>query len=592
MNFYYEKYKLLRKEKKISAKEISNKLSIVRSTLWKWETGKCIPPEHCVKKMAEQLCIPVSEISDLHEEEENSTMNLSYMMKMWTGNSEKIEKENQYFVQTLLEKMNMMQFGTVVTNAILSSVQSIIYIKDINNNYAVVNKTFRRLLSIPDNVSIENKTESSFLSLREGRISRDIDRSVLERGNSLLNKEDFIIGSNKKKWGLYSRHPIYDSCNKICGMICIINDITEIKYKERVAVLLEKALKFSHDVVYLKCYYPTNKLLYISDSVKDVSGYDKKNFINNNRFWIDKCVHEEDTIELKKLHDANSWQENKPYIYRIVKPNGEIRWMEARYTFLDYMKNKCFAVIERDVTDRKNAEELQEILNINVGEMNDGLFIRSLKTGELVYMNSAALKILDGYNINPSNYSSLVKNIAEKILHPDHKDCFLEYIERGNWAPISIWKYYNQNRSVSYLEARISKDIDYKKEEYSITIIRDVTEYITFFYDIMELACRGADECFMVFDNETGSILFSNNQVVNTFGYSKTFMDKYDFWLNKCVYPDDRKKIISLERISNLDKIIYRTVFPNGEIKLIESTRFFRKFKNKNFLLLISRPAA
>ena len=103
---------------------------------------------------------------------------------------------------------------------------------------------------------------------------------------------------------------------------------------------------------------PSNKLIYISESVLSICGYPASDFLENKDFWLQKCVHPEDRAQQKEYRDTKSW----PHIrrYRIIKPDGEVRWIESNIFYKDFIDQKCVGCIDRDITGQINEKEKQD----------------------------------------------------------------------------------------------------------------------------------------------------------------------------------------------------------------------------------------
>ena len=79
-----------------------------------------------------------------------------------------------------------------------------------------------------------------------------------------------------------------------------------------------------------------------------------------------RLVHPDDlekvALSIGKLNKGKSNEEPRPLEYRILLPNGRIKWL--RYTIGEYRKNKGFVGTVQDITKRKTLDlELQQTLN-------------------------------------------------------------------------------------------------------------------------------------------------------------------------------------------------------------------------------------
>ena len=69
---FSENLKTLRKQKGFTQEELASRLHVVRQTVSKWETGKCMPNYAVVKNLWGELKVSVSELMDGEEAEEKS----------------------------------------------------------------------------------------------------------------------------------------------------------------------------------------------------------------------------------------------------------------------------------------------------------------------------------------------------------------------------------------------------------------------------------------------------------------------------------------------------------------------------------------
>ena len=485
MKFYFEKIQMFKNKANISTNALSKAMGVHRATVWSWENGKKIPSELKIRKLADILNVSVNEISDLKPAYVKSEIDLSEVIDPWIQFADENSKDlfskfNKYMFM-IQEQHKKLQRSTIISRALLSSIESILYIKDINNNYITANSAFRELLSLKSDYDVVGKSDFDFFSTIEAKINHEQDKQVLQTGEAIRNVENYILGSRKKKIGLISKIPILDSKNKMVGLIVNIIDITErvkaskdrkllekainniedciwiakvsekniskmdllfinkavekitafnredfyrnpllwenfiqkkyhkqriknrqsnnypivseykannaadsnnseitirekifydkteniylgiiedttnIRKNKEIRILLEKVLSESHDIVWIREYPPSNKLLYVSKSVHDMYGYSSEIFYKDSDFWYNNCVHPDDKAELLNNRDSSSWLQRKTH--RIISKSGNIRWLETSILKTKFFDSKCVAYIERDVTERIKTNE-------------------------------------------------------------------------------------------------------------------------------------------------------------------------------------------------------------------------------------------
>ncbi len=65
MQFNKDKFKELRKSRKIKLTELSEKMGLNRNTLWLWESGRTQPSKKMIRLASKHLDIPENKFSDL-----------------------------------------------------------------------------------------------------------------------------------------------------------------------------------------------------------------------------------------------------------------------------------------------------------------------------------------------------------------------------------------------------------------------------------------------------------------------------------------------------------------------------------------------
>ena len=365
MEVYYNKIKQFRKEAKLSIVEFCQLAGIGRATLWTWETGRQFPTDKKVKLMAEALNVSVDEISDLEHEKEKSGVKLSETVESWlllggTNAQQRIQQQEELISKIRLQQIELMQASTLI-RAMMSTLQSLIYVKDNNLKYIIANDIFLENISFDKNYNVLGKDDSSFFSKDEAAANYEEDLEVLKTGKSIIKREGFIPGSRKKKWGFISKFPLLDTFGKIAGVVGTFIDITKQKKLEQktrqaeIHEMLESTFSTSTEILWLISYKPLREYLYISPSIEKMLGYPVENFYKDRNFWLENCVHpdyKEYQAEIMKNGNCSEKME-----YKLINSIGETVWVEE-FTFKKtYLEKECIGFITRDISVRKKNEE-------------------------------------------------------------------------------------------------------------------------------------------------------------------------------------------------------------------------------------------
>lgn len=142
------------------------------------------------------------------------------------------------------------------------------------------------------------------------------------------------------------------------------------------------------------------KILYCQGAIKDITGYDEKDFLEGLTCW-EQLLHPEDLTKFqaarKDLFEGRA--ESNVIEYRIISGNGQIRWLNELSAAVQDENGKTISIdgFILDVTRRKVAEEqssereahLDSILN----SVQDVIWSVTPDTFELLYINPAAEKV-------------------------------------------------------------------------------------------------------------------------------------------------------------------------------------------------------
>jgi PAS domain S-box-containing protein len=107
----------------------------------------------------------------------------------------------------------------------------------------------------------------------------------------------------------------------------------------------------------------TFQFLYLSPAVEQIYGRSAAEFLQNPQRWLE-LVHPEDRERVKQISDGLFNTGQKDIEYRIVRPDGEVRWLRDRARLFSNEDGQPIRIdgIATDITDRK---QMQDILQEN-----------------------------------------------------------------------------------------------------------------------------------------------------------------------------------------------------------------------------------
>jgi PAS domain S-box-containing protein len=103
------------------------------------------------------------------------------------------------------------------------------------------------------------------------------------------------------------------------------------------------------------------RITYVSPAFNEIYGHSEKVLYENPHSWI-KYVHPDDKESLREAVKDQAITGSMNEEYRIIRPDGEIRWLRARAFPLRDENNKIYRItgVAEDITESKNAIRLTE----------------------------------------------------------------------------------------------------------------------------------------------------------------------------------------------------------------------------------------
>lgn len=234
--------------------------------------------------------------------------------------------------------------------------------------------------------------------------------------------------------------------NKIVGVSCYSRDISEQKRAEIGLKESEQRLKTLLDnlpsTTYRAALDKHWTVEFISDDIKELTGYPASDFVDNVIRSFASIIHKEDQNHVDEvIREAVKKKDSYRLEYRVLHKSGTIKWVSERGRAIYNDDNEVLWLdgVISDITSQKQAEELikesEEQYRAIFNSMSD-VFIRTNLEGNILIVTPSIIDLLGytpeeiiGTPINelykePKNRKRLVSELMEKGFVRDFEAVF------------------------------------------------------------------------------------------------------------------------------------------------------------------------
>jgi PAS domain S-box-containing protein len=255
---------------------------------------------------------------------------------------------------------NSLQQTNSILRSVIESTPDVIFVKDIQGRYAIVNSAAAEWLQISINQTI-GKDDRELFPPEIAQKIMEVDRRIVTSGE-YLNYEEIVPKNGEKRTLLTTKCPWKDSQGNIIGVINISRDISHLKQAETAMSRSEERLQlalWASDSGMWDWNLVTNEI-YFSPEYSALLGYEPGE-LEPSAIGLSKLIYPDDVPLLTEKLNAYFANPDSSYIveYRMLAKSGEFKWLLARGKAVERDENNVpMRIIGTlsDISDRIAAE--------------------------------------------------------------------------------------------------------------------------------------------------------------------------------------------------------------------------------------------
>ncbi|MFX1569132.1 MAG: PAS domain S-box protein [Promethearchaeota archaeon] len=324
---------------------------------------------------------------------------------------------------------------------------------------------------------------------------------------------------------------------------------------------------------------------YYNEQARNLNGYSDEEIQNWEPYEFSKVIHPDDkdfVIEQARKKQSGDPDVVTHYQYRLIKKDGDIRWVENFSKTINYKGKTADFVMTIDITDKIEAEnkirESEERYR-NLFENSPNAIALIDLTGKIIDCNLPTEKIF-GYSVEDlvgQNYLELPfysKSTINKLMER------FQVIIKGIEIEPQELDVEKKDGSIAWIKTAISY-FKIGEQNFFQAIIQDITEQKK-----AEQQLRESEDKFRTITEQSvvgiailqdNQIKYVNQRILDYFGYTKEEVEEWPpgYFIN-VIHPDSREIAIEIARInqsgeskSPINKEL-KTVKKNGKIQWTE----------------------
>ena len=260
----------------------------------------------------------------------------------------RLRRERKLAEQAIQESEGRLQ-------AIMDGSSAVIYVKDLEGRYILINRKFEAIFNL-DRTDIIGKTDFEIFPRDFAEAFRSNDAMVVV-AKGPVQSEEVAPHADGLHTYVSNKFPLWDSGGCVYAVCGISTDITKRKLAEE--ALQESEERFRQLVEIIReVFWLTDlekkDILYISPGYEAIWGRSCASLYAAPQNWLE-AIHPEDRSRVAEAAHTKQVSGDYDEEYRIVRPDGSIRWIRDRAFPVKNDAGKVYrlAGIAEDITEQK-----------------------------------------------------------------------------------------------------------------------------------------------------------------------------------------------------------------------------------------------
>ncbi|MFW6296052.1 MAG: PAS domain-containing protein [Halothece sp.] len=358
-----------------------------------------------------------------------------------------------------------------------------------------------------------------------------------------------------------------------------LNSELEQRVKQRTQELQESEEKFRQlaetlDEVFFLQSIDAKEMLYVSPAYEGIWGRTCQSLYEHPESWLEAIYPEDRERVLESISQFRSNEGKITLEYRIVRPNGEVRWISSRAFFVRNSEGRPdrYAGIAQDITQQKQAEFALRESEARFQSLADNLpgviyqyVLYPDFYQEMTYLSSGCY---DLFELAPETVLENFQAI-ENVVHPDDLLLLREStaISAKTLAPWQCdFRVILPSGNVKWIQGASRPTSQPNGEIIWDGILLDITQSKQFQKELedsqrfIERVADASPNILYIYDIEENRNVYVNREIYQMLGYTpKQVQAMGANFLEKVMHPDDYQK--SLKNLPLLYQLSDHEVF-------------------------------